>query len=251
MNFANGSMLSVRRPEMLLFDYGGTLAREAAPDFLKGWQAVFQHIEENPDGATPQQARDLADQLWRHFSGSRSLSAVRKGGVEVHEWHQLLAVLDGLGLKTSLSLGEIERILMDNACPCQPVPHAAELLALLDKLKIPTGVISNIGWSGQALAHRLAGLFPAHHFAFVLASSEYGICKPDPLLFRIALKKAGLPGEKVWFCGDDWEADIEGARGAGIFPVWYQTEPKGSPPDFPCLPVSHWRALGALLESTG
>ncbi len=232
---------------MVLFDYGGTLARETAPDFLRGWRAVFRYVGKNPEGATPEQTHQLADSLWLRFSGLRCPAGSRPGGAEMHEWHQLQTVFDALAIEPARPLGEMERVLMEHACPCEPAPLAAELLALLDRQGIPTGVVSNIGWSGQALAGRLEELFPEHRFAFVLASSEYGIRKPDPLLFQIALQKARVPAKKVWFCGDSLEADMEGAQGAGMFPVWFRPG-EGAAPAFPCLAVEGWGELAALLE---
>ncbi|MEY8310685.1 HAD family hydrolase [Oscillospiraceae bacterium 42-9] len=244
MRFSN-----LTKPDMIVFDYGGTLAQEPPPDFLRGWRAVFRYICKNPDGVAPEEAHQLADGLWQRFSGSRSLSAIRKGGFEIHEWHQLRTVFDALDLEPTLSLGDMEVVLMDHSSPSEPVPLAAELLELLDRLKISTGVISNIGWSGQALEHRLKDLFPSHRFAFVLASSEYGIRKPDPLLFQIALKKARLPGGKIWFCGDNPQADIQGAQAAGMFPVWYQAGQKDGALGFPHLAIASWRELMEALAA--
>ena len=72
-------------------------------------------------------------------------------------------------------------------------------------------------------------MLPEHAFEFVIASSDYGVRKPDPLIFRAALSKAGLSPEEVWFCGDQIDADVFGAQAAGIFPVWYEerTIPNG------------------------
>ena len=80
--FVNCSKESVPRPEMVLFDYGDTLAWEPVPNFLRGWQAVFQHVCAKPEGVGPEEANALADSLWRRFSHSRSLSAARKGRSE-------------------------------------------------------------------------------------------------------------------------------------------------------------------------
>ena len=144
--FVNCSKESVPRPEMVLFDYGDTLAWEPVPNFLRGWQAVFQHVCAKPEGVGPEEANALADSLWRRFS--RSLSAARKGGWEIHEWQQLRTVAEALGIEFSLSLPEIETVLMDNSCPSHPHPGTAEMLDFLHRQGIMTGVISNIGWSG-------------------------------------------------------------------------------------------------------
>lgn len=249
MRFMNCTEDTVQRPEMVLFDYGGTLAWEPAPDFLKGWRTAFQYISKKPTEVEPEQAQELANDLWERFSGSRSLSTSRKGGWEIHEWQQLRTVFDALGLEFSLPLPEVEIVLMDNSCPSRPHAGTEEMLGFLRKQGIRRGVISNIGWSGNALAHRLGQLFPAHSFEFVLASSEYGIRKPDPLLFQIALRKAGLSPSQVWNCGDNFLLDVCGAHSAGILPVWVNRE--GREPeeaDFPYLSVSGWEELVPIIS---
>ena len=37
----------------------------------------------------------------------------------------------------------------------------------------------------------------------------------------LALEKADLKPEEVWYIGDNYTCDVNGARSAGIFPVWY------------------------------
>ena len=65
-------------------------------------------------------------------------------------------------------------------------------------------------------------MLPKNHFEFILASSDYGLRKPDTRLFQVALEKAALKPEEVWFCGDTYDKDIEGAQVAGISAVFYQ-----------------------------
>ena len=91
-------------------------------------------------------------------------------------------------------------------------------------LGIRTGVISNLLWSGEALRERLDRLLPNNHFEFIMTSSDYIFRKPNPILFEIALRKAGLPASEVWYCGDNPEKDIEGASAVGIFPVHYDND---------------------------
>ncbi|MDE6838226.1 MAG: HAD family hydrolase [Acutalibacter sp.] len=227
---------------MILFDFGGTLARETENDFLRGWQGVFRAVKDPPAGASPARAHELASRLWEYQA------VCRRHGAELHEWQQLRTVLGVLGLEEALDLETAERLLMENASAAQPVPYAGELLSFLHRQGIRTGVVSNIGWSGNGLAHRLKQILPENRFEFVIASSEYGIRKPDPLLFQAALKKAGLPASQVWYCGDDLQADIAGAHGAGLFPVWFGG--RGPGPDFPHLRVGDWRELAELLEKT-
>jgi putative hydrolase of the HAD superfamily len=51
-------------------------------------------------------------------------------------------------------------------------------------------------------------------------SEGAGVRKPDPEIFRLAAAQAGLPLAGSWMIGDSAEADIGGARNAGIQGVW-------------------------------
>ena len=51
----------------------------------------------------------------------------------------------------------------------------------------------------------------------VLRPSENGRKR----IFELALQRAGLEPEDVWYIGDQYKADVEGARNAKITPVWY------------------------------
>lgn len=82
-------------------------------------------------------------------------------------------------------------------------------------------MVSNLGFCGKALKDRIDGMVPGHRFEFILASSEYLFRKPNKRIFELALEKAKLSPEEVWYIGDDYECDILGARSTGIYPVWY------------------------------
>src|SRR5262249_40870163 len=64
----------------------------------------------------------------------------------------------------------------------------------------------------------------------VVTSAEFGAAKPDPAIFRRALELAGArPGEAV-HAGDDVEADVEGARAAGLPAVLVARDGEAAPP---------------------
>jgi putative hydrolase of the HAD superfamily len=58
------------------------------------------------------------------------------------------------------------------------------------------------------------------YFEASLAAREAGMLKPDPRIFEILLVRAGLDAGEAAHVGDDPEADVEGARAAGLLPVW-------------------------------
>ena len=240
----------MRGPSMILFDYGHTLLHEPDFDLFRGDQALFSHVTANPDGVGVEEFHAFGQSLFQ------SANACRQLGYEPHEWPLLRTQCEYFGLELDISYPEAERVVWDAASPGAPMPYVEELLAFLRARGIPSGVVSNIGWSGEALSGRLRRLLPDHKFAFILASSEYGIRKPDPRLFRLALRKAGLPADEVWYCGDSLQADVCGAQSAGIFPVYYddQTVPRPWPqsegplPAFDYLHIRDWREMIPILE---
>jgi putative hydrolase of the HAD superfamily len=51
-------------------------------------------------------------------------------------------------------------------------------------------------------------------------SEGAGMRKPDPEIFRLAAAQAGQPLDGAWMIGDSAEADISGARNAGLPGIW-------------------------------
>jgi 2-haloalkanoic acid dehalogenase type II len=58
------------------------------------------------------------------------------------------------------------------------------------------------------------------YFERSLAARDAGMLKPDPRIFRMLIEAAGLEAHEVAHVGDDPDADVEGARSAGVLPVW-------------------------------
>jgi putative hydrolase of the HAD superfamily len=92
-------------------------------------------------------------------------------------------------------------------------PGAAAALALARDRGVRTAVISNSNGSVRAILDRL-GLLPS--LEFVLDSSEVGSEKPDPVIFRLALERAGLAPSEAVYVGDLYSVDVLGARAAGL-----------------------------------
>jgi HAD superfamily hydrolase (TIGR01509 family) len=60
----------------------------------------------------------------------------------------------------------------------------------------------------------------ANYFERTLAARDAGMLKPDPRIFALLLEQAGLDAARALHVGDDAIADVEGARRAGVTPVW-------------------------------
>ena len=73
----------------------------------------------------------------------------------------------------------------------------------------------------------LQNLGISKYFAHVFISSELGVDKPDPEIFRRALRIMNLEPNEVLHVGDDPERDWKAAKAAGLL-VFRLDRPKNS-----------------------
>jgi putative hydrolase of the HAD superfamily len=92
-------------------------------------------------------------------------------------------------------------------------PDAADALPVLAARGLRLGVISN--WDVR-LPGLLAGHEATRRLDPVIVSGVVGAEKPDPAIYRAALEAAGVAPEQALMIGDDYEADVAGARAAGL-----------------------------------
>ncbi|MFP4467054.1 MAG: HAD family hydrolase [Candidatus Goldiibacteriota bacterium] len=91
------------------------------------------------------------------------------------------------------------------------------VIAMLRKRKIKPVVISNAPYELYDILKRVK-LY--NEFDGIIVSEEAGFEKPDKRIFLNALKKTGAKASESIYVGDNYIADVMGARGAGIRPVW-------------------------------
>ena len=100
----------------------------------------------------------------------------------------------------------------------EPDAEVNSLLAGLNERRVPWGIVTN-GSPNQHAKCRAAGL--ATLAPFIIVSEEAGYRKPDPRIFRDALRAIGLTApEEVMFVGDNPVADIDGAKRFGMKAAW-------------------------------
>jgi len=104
----------------------------------------------------------------------------------------------------------------EDARTFQLYPGARELLAELRARGLGLGLVSN--WSAR-LGALLRALGLEQAFDFHLSSAVERREKPDPLLFRTALARAGVEPAAALHAGDDPRCDARGALGVGMAAV--------------------------------
>lgn len=239
-------------PKMIIFDYGHTLLYEPEWDSVKGNAELLKYVTKNPNHCTLEDVRKAAEMVF-----GEHIENVRKIGYDIGGQIGDKVLYEYLGIEFSLTPLEMEIAFWDGASMGAIMPDADIMLDYINRNGIRSAVISNLLWSGDALSRRLNRLLPMNQFEFVMTSSDYIVRKPNRILFDIALQKADLPANEIWYCGDNPQADIEGASQVGIYPIWYDNETDReckdrSAEDTPkCehLHIHEWREMMDLLNS--
>ena len=122
-------------------------------------------------------------------------------------------------------------------------PDVAPVLTALRGRGLVIGAVSNWVWQLPELLHALDLV---SHFDFIAASSRIGFEKPHPEIFRWALTQARAEPSQAIHVGDHLDADVEGARGAGIEPVLIDRRDRFAAADLPAG-ISLIRTLADLI----
>jgi putative hydrolase of the HAD superfamily len=128
---------------------------------------------------------------------------------------------------------------------------ALSTLKKLEKDGYRMGLISNAGDDQDV--HQLVQRFGiSPYFDFILTSAACSYRKPHPRIFELAIANwYFLPSETV-MVGDNLDADIRGAKSAGLYAVWISRRAGQSSEDQPRVQpdatVSSLSELPALLD---
>ncbi len=116
----------------------------------------------------------------------------------------------------------------------RPIPGMVELLTALAARNIPAGALTNSEGGAAALLDAV-GL--SRFLRVVVDSGQEGIEKPDPQIFLRFASRLGEAPHRIVHVGDSFEADVRGALGVGMIPIWFGAEPDEE------VPVGVHRAL--------
>ena len=117
-------------------------------------------------------------------------------------------------------------------------------LPLLKQAGYIMAVISNRDEPFQAVldSHHLS-----EFFTYALSGGEVDIYKPEPGIFEHALKHMHVTAQETVYVGDNYYADIVGARRAGLRPVLY--DPKFIFPDADCTTIRSFDELMPVIQA--
>lgn len=110
------------------------------------------------------------------------------------------------------------------------MPYAKEILEYL-KPKYNLYIISNGFRELQANKMKSSGI--DGYFKKIVLSEDIGVMKPYPEIFHFALSATQSELRESIMIGDNWKADIMGAKGVGMDQVFYNIDKRTK---FPFLP---------------
>jgi putative hydrolase of the HAD superfamily len=122
-----------------------------------------------------------------------------------------------------LGVAEPERVAADvvarTLATMEPFPDAAATLAELKRRGYRLALVSNVSSPGAAFAEALRRAGVAAFLDEMVFSFDVGARKPDPAIFREALRRLGSAPERAAHAGDLLSSDVKGARAAGLLAV--------------------------------
>ena len=203
---------------ILIFDLFETIVNNSSIDFNRGLKPLWE--EHYSDRCTFEEIKAYGEELYDH------LLRLHEQGKEfafVKEELPLYAERFGGEALTMDAEEEADFLMLCN--DMEPVQGVPEMLEDFAQAGIPMYVLSNSGFSAEALRECLDRFGIGKYFKDVWSSADHGRIKPDKELFEQAIEQAlkNDPGETrddILFIGDTYKTDIIGAHNAGIRSVW-------------------------------
>jgi putative hydrolase of the HAD superfamily len=233
----------MRKPDAILFDLWGTLINSVDFDPRKGHAAVLETCE-NPKRVSLDEVMDLGQRVV-----SATVAREEEVALEFTQAQLLRIVADAFGLRPRMSPEESELLFWRASLQVSLIEGVPDLLREIEASGMPMGVVSNSSFAGPTLERELEVQGIRGHFRFVISSADYGVRKPDPIIFEVALRRLEMEPSQVWFAGDNVVYDIVGASRSGIFPVAFNPR-KGIPDEVgEHAVITSWSQFLPLLAS--
>lgn len=204
----------------VFFDWFNTLARYEPPREELG-SIVLRELgfDVSPDALRP--AIAVADRRWYE---ENTRSAIRKRSPSeqalIYARYQQ-TVLDNVGIDTGRQPEMIGKVVsrMQELSKGMRFVLFDDVIPVLENLKdrgFIIGLITNVERGMEAITYEL-GLDAC--IDVIVTSGDVGKDKPSPAIFLAALERAQVKASEAVHVGDQYDADVVGARGVGIAPV--------------------------------
>lgn len=204
------------KPQMILFDVGGTLFDDENFSIRKGLSELRLRAN-NPEVTDDDALVNLWDEYMAEIDcGLKSASGIK---LDIALSSVLKYITMNAGLNFDMSVYELEELFDRFNSKRKPSSGIENLLETISSLGIRAAVISNNAMSGESLSLAINYWLPENKMEFCLTSADLLFTKPHKSLFIAAANYAHVKVENCWYCGDGRVPDVDGAKNAGMFPV--------------------------------
>lgn len=189
-----------------------------------------------------------AEEFSRHFIAiNRKLWSDYDRNLIEHSYirqHRFPLVFRSLGVDESAVQADLNAEYL-KILPCKPhlLESARDILDYLQGRYV-MHIITN-GFA-EIQAVKMDSSEIAHYFTHVITSEKANAKKPDPLVFQYAMDVSGTTAAESLMIGDNYEADILGAKSVGMDTVFYNQQGIVVD-DKPTYDIRHWNELMAIL----
>ncbi len=192
----------------VIFDAGNTLLR-------MNYAIIAEHLQTRGRAVTLDQVEEAElrarVRLDPHLAPGASTESATTHG------RYLRYLLEYLAITEEAEIQAIARWRRDYNLPVglwnRADPEALSAVRRVREAGFVAGVISNSNGSVRSILEE-TGL--AAHLHFIIDSSLVGVEKPDPRIFHLGLREAGVAPEEAVYVGDLYSVDVLGARAAGL-----------------------------------
>ncbi len=192
----------------VIFDAGNTLLR-------MNYAIIAEHLQARGRAVTLDQVEEAElrarVRLDPHLAPGASTESL-----DSHGWY-LRYLLEHLAITEEAEVEAIARWRRGYNLPVglwnRADPEALTAVRRVREAGLVAGVISNSNGSVRSILEQ-TGL--AAHLHFIIDSSVVGVEKPDPRIFHLGLREAGVAPDEAVYVGDLYSVDVLGARAAGL-----------------------------------
>jgi putative hydrolase of the HAD superfamily len=128
-------------------------------------------------------------------------------------------------------------------------PDAVDSLESFRRRGVRLALVTNGDASQQRDKIERHGL--ARFFDVILIEGEFGVGKPEEIVYRHVLRSLGTAPDAAWMAGDHLEFDVEAPQKLGLFGVWIDRGGQGLPAGSRVRPHRVVRSLRELAEAGG
>jgi HAD superfamily hydrolase (TIGR01549 family) len=237
--------------QAIFFDFDGTL-RHSEPSSM---ETFYRFAAEEGYPTTPEQR--LRGERWVNAYWAES-DELREDVARYGPWQDngkfwlnharrhLIAVGSAEAHAESIAARVTQRMRVEYEPVDCVSPDVPPVLQRLREAGFALAVVSNRSHPYDTLVETLK---LSSYFEFVMAAGELGTFKPDPMVFHHAAQRAGVEPDQTVYVGDNFHADVLGARAAGMHPVLY--DPKGIYPEADCVVIRDIKHLEPLFLACG